>query len=144
VTHRIERLPGGVAALVDKVPESEIPRCLQLLALTAIDVNDLGGSEVVRGALAQWRQHGQVSGKTRLDVESLMYSRDRDGFAHQRRGDTTAHHQCFFQARALNCLAHGVNNRVDPRDALRDAAYEAAAAMKGSAGVVAILSDFVE
>lgn len=142
--HRIDTLGGGVSSLVDRVPEADIATCLQLLAVTAVDVTDLGDDLIVRDVLSQWRHHGKVSGSARLHLESMRHQTDHDGFAHRRRGDVDAHRASFFRARALSCLTYGLDGHTSPRSALREAAYEAAIAVQGSGAVVAILSDFIE
>jgi len=143
--NRVDRLPGGVARLVDAVPEEDITRCLHLLVATVMDVTAASTPEI-RDVIRQWREQGSAaaSGTSQLRLSAAQH--DFDAFAQQRRGDIDGQRDSFRRARAVECVLAAMSTSTagrPPRAALREAAYEAAAALGGSAGVVAVLADFV-
>lgn len=139
----VQRLPEHLADVVARVPDSALPQCLRLLAITAVDATDLGGESVVRDALTQWRVFGRVSPATRTAVDALLAATEQEGFDHQRRAAVEDWRIAYHRVRTLECLRICLDPRRAPRAALADAAYEAAGALRGSAAVAAILTDFV-
>ena len=142
---RVDRLPGGVARLVDSVPDEDLTACLHLIVATVLDVTAVSTPEI-REAISQWRRQGGAStaGIARLRLVAAQH--DFDAFAHQRRGDVDAQRDSFRRARAVDCRVAAMSTPAageSLRDALRESAYEAAAALGGTAGVVAILADHV-
>lgn len=141
--HRVERLPGGVARLVDSVPDGDIPQCLALLTASVIDVADVHSPEIAE-ALTQWRERGTASERSRAHVRSVVAQHDLDAFVHQRRGDIDKQRESFRRARAFECIMITIDSEgQEPRTVLRESVYEAAAAMGGTGGVVGILAVFV-
>ncbi|MDS1112278.1 hypothetical protein RD149_00690 [Gordonia westfalica] len=143
--NRVDRLPGGVARLASAVPDEDITRCLHLLVATVMDVTGASTPEV-RDTIRQWRQQGSADPTGVATLRMVAAQHDFDSFAHQRRGEIDRQLDSFRRARALDCVlaAMAVSTAAEaPRTALREAAYEAAAALGGSAGVVGVLADFV-
>lgn len=143
--NRVDRLPGGVARLASAVPDEDITRCLHLLVATVMDVTGASTPEV-RDTIRQWRQQGSADPTRVATLRMVAAQHDFDSFAHQRRGEIDRQLDSFRRARALDCVlaAMAVSTAAEaPRTALREAAYEAAAALGGSAGVVGVLADFV-
>ncbi|MCD2146161.1 hypothetical protein [Gordonia paraffinivorans] len=143
--NRVDRLPGWVARLVSEVPDEDVVRCLQLLVATVMDVTGASTPEV-REVIRRWRQHGSVDQAGVGSLRAVSAHHDFDGFAHQRRGDVDAQRVSFRRARAIDCVlaAMSITTSAEaPRTALREAAYEASAALGGTAGVVGVLADFV-
>ncbi|MGC4934106.1 hypothetical protein ACLQ3C_10530 [Gordonia sp. DT30] len=140
---RVERLGGGaVAELVALVPVADVDECLRMLAVTVVDVVEAGGDTVVREVLTQWREQGRVSPATRAQLAAVIIRHEVDAaFAH-RSADLEAQRRSFVRARALHCLSVAVDPSAVPARRLGEAAYEAAAAMGGTAGVVAVLIEF--
>ncbi|MBE7192384.1 MAG: hypothetical protein INR66_07835 [Gordonia polyisoprenivorans] len=140
---RVDRLSGGaVAELVGRVAAGEVEDCLRMLTVTVIDVVDLGGESVVHDVLTQWREQGRVSPATRSQLAAVMTRHEVDAaFAH-RSSDIDAQRLSFVKARALQCLSIAIDSAVGPTERLGEASYEAAAAMGGTAGVVAVLVEF--
>ncbi len=142
---RVDRLPGGVARLVDAVPDEDLTACLHLIVATVMDVTAVSTPEI-REVIGHWRRQGgaTTAGVARLRLVAAQH--DFDAFAHQRRGDVAAQRDSFRRARAVDCAVAAMSPSTTgeaPRDALRESAYEAAAALGGSAGVVAVLADHV-
>ncbi len=143
--NRVDRLPGGVARLASAVPDEDIIRCLHLLVATVMDVTGASSPEI-RDVIRQWRQQGSADPAGVAALRVVAAQHEFDAFAHQRRGDVDAQLDSFRRARALDCIlvAMSVSTTAEaPRTVLREAAYEAAAALGGSAGVVGVLADFV-
>ncbi|MFT4044499.1 MAG: hypothetical protein QM673_15180 [Gordonia sp. (in: high G+C Gram-positive bacteria)] len=140
---RIDRLPGGVAALAERVPDGSIDECLGLLMATVVDLTGIGGSPAVREALEQWRTRRTVTAGTRSAIEAVLIARDVDGAVAHRAGDIDTQRAHFRAARAVACLVWVTDPNTDARQRFREAVYEAASAIGATAGVVAILADFV-
>ncbi|AZG44025.1 hypothetical protein [Gordonia insulae] len=143
MSHRITRLPGNVAELVDRVPDPDIAACTYFLAITVTSAVDIGDHPELSTALSELRERGVVAPSHRLQVGSLLAQQEQRAFAAARRGDHDAHERAFFRARALNCVVHAVgagsSTPRPPRDTLREAAYEAAIACRGPAAVESVL-----
>lgn len=139
---RIGRLSADVRSLTDRIPDDDVDDCLGRLALVVIDVSDIGACDPVRDALAQWQTSRRVSVDTRRRLEALMVQRDVDGFAAHRSSDVTTQRAHFRAARGLTCLAILFDSDAAARYRLREAVYEASAALGGGAGVVAVLTEF--
>ncbi|MFW0796055.1 hypothetical protein AAFP30_19735 [Gordonia sp. CPCC 205515] len=138
-----ERLPAGLIDLVARIPDADLTHCLRLLAITAVDVTDLGSTPVVRSALTDWRLHGRVSDDTRTALDTLLRRIESDGFEYQRRGAIDDWRTAYLRVRTLECLRICFDNRIAPRTAVAEAAAEAAIALRSHIAVTAILSDFV-
>lgn len=132
-----------MADLVDAVAVTDIDACLRMLAVTAIDVVDLGGEPVVADTLTQWREQGRVSPATLVQLASVLTRYEVDAALAHRTADVGSQRISFVKARALQCLSIAVEVGVPPVERLGEASYEAAAAMGGTAGVVAVLVEFV-
>ncbi|WP_439032385.1 hypothetical protein [Gordonia terrae] len=142
---RVDRLPGGVARLVDAVPDEDITRCLHQLVATALDVTAASTPEI-RDVTRHWRQHGSAAPEDASRLRLLAAQHDFDAFAYHRRGDIDAQRDSFRRARALDCALAAMSTSLagqSLRAALGETAYEAAAALGAGAGVVAILADHV-
>ena len=71
--HRVDRLPGGVAGLINSIPDGDIPRCLGLLTASVIDVADVYSAEIAE-AMTQWRERGTASERSRAHLRlSLIH-----------------------------------------------------------------------
>ncbi|MDL9937144.1 hypothetical protein QSJ18_10355 [Gordonia sp. ABSL1-1] len=141
--HRIDRLPGGVAQLVDAVADTDIPAVLARLAASVVDACGLDSPEAME-VLTQFRERGAASESALAQLRTAMAALDLEAFVSQRRADRDAQRDNFRRARALDCLQLSAGSLGQaPRALLRDAAYEASAALGGTAGVVAVVADFV-
>jgi hypothetical protein len=141
---RLARLPGAaVAELVARVAAADVDDCLRLLVISAIDVTDANADAVVREALTQWREQGRVSPTTRSQLAAALTRSDIDAAVAHRSGDIATQRAAFVRARAVHALSIAVDPDVDAAARLAEAAYEAAIAMGGTAGVVAVLVEFV-
>lgn len=141
--HRVDRLPGGVAGLINSIPDGDIPRCLGLLTASVIDVADVYSAEIAE-AMTQWRERGTASERSRAHLRSVVARYDLEAFVKQRQGDLDKQRESFRRARAVECLATVVEGSgQEPRTVLRESVYNAVAAMGGTGGVVGILADFV-
>ncbi|WHU45362.1 hypothetical protein QNM97_15140 [Gordonia sp. L191] len=140
---RVDRLGNGaVAELVGRVGVGDVEDCLRMLTVTVVDIVDLGGEPVVREVLTQWREQGRVSPATRSQLAAVMTRHEVDAaFAH-RSSDIDGQRLSFVKARALHCLSIAIDSATGHTERLGEAAYEAAAAMGGTAGVVAVLVEF--
>lgn len=142
-TRRVDRLPGGVGTLVDRVPDDAIGDCLRMLTVSAVDVADLGDRAPIATVLDQWR-HGQpATTRATHDLSTLVTQFEFDSSVAHRAGDIDAQRVGFRRARAVMCLEYAVGGAGDSRRRLAETTYEAAMAMGGSAGVVAILAEYV-
>ncbi|MGC4963903.1 hypothetical protein [Gordonia sp. DT101] len=148
MSSRITRLPDGVAELVDRVPDSDLAPCMYFLAITVLSGVDVGDSPELTTALTELRERGAVSAGNRLEVASRLAQLEQRAFIAGRRGEHEARDRAFFQARAVNCLVHvigagsGTTAAQEPRDRLREAAYEGAIAFRGTPGVVSVLNRY--
>ncbi|MEO9328261.1 hypothetical protein [Gordonia aurantiaca] len=143
--NRVDRLPGGVARLVAEVSDDDVMRCLHLLVATVMDVTGAATGEV-RDVIRQWRQQGSADVAGVAALRAVAAQHDFDGFAHQWRGDVERQRDSFRRARAIDCILAAISVTTagqPPRAALSEAAYEASAALGGTAGVVGVLADFV-
>ncbi|GAA3689713.1 hypothetical protein [Gordonia hankookensis] len=145
---RVTRLPEDVAELVDRVPDSDLAPCMYFLAITVLSGVDVADSAELATALTELRERGSVSAGHRLEVGSRLAQLEQRAFIAGRRGDDEARDRAFFQARAVNCLVHvvgagsGAVIAREPRDRLREAAYEAAIAFRGTPAVVSVLNRY--
>lgn len=139
---RIGRVPGDLPILTDRVADDVVDDCLGRLALVVVDVTDIGATDVVGDALAQWQSARRVSIDTRRRLEAALVQRDIDGLAAHRASDLHSQRENFRAARGLACLAIVFGTVGGPRYRLREAAYEASVALGGSAGVVGVLVEF--
>lgn len=137
----MDQLAGGVGQLVDRVPDDAVDDCLRLLCVSVVDITGVGGAPAVRAALGQSLSGTQVPAATHRDLTALATQRELDGVIAHRAGDLVTHRAAFRAARAVTCLAYATGAGTGDRFA--ESVYEAAMAMAGSAGVVAILADFI-
>lgn len=140
---RIDRLPGGVGGLVERVPQAAIDECLGLIMATVIDLTGLGGLQAVREAADQWRSHGTVPAETRARVDAALTRCELDAVLAHRVADVESQRVLFRKARGLACVAMVCTPGIDARTRFGEAVYEAASAMGGTAGLVGIIADFV-
>lgn len=142
MNNRIDSLSDGVASLVEQVPEPDIPGCCHMLSIAALSVVGYSAPEV-DDALAELRDRGTVAKSTCLTLNALLAQRQQAGWVAGRRGDSAAREKAFFEARALSCAAYAVGAiGGTPRERLREAAYEATAAFRGTPAVVDVLSRY--
>lgn len=145
MSHRIDRLEEGLADLVDRVGDEDLAPCLYFLAITVMSAVDAGDNIEVTAALTDLRERGSVARTAQLQVNSLLSQYEQRAFAARRRGDHVGRERAFFQARAINCVAHviGADHGERPaRDRLRDAAYEAMVACRGAVAVRSVLTRY--
>ncbi|GAC69003.1 hypothetical protein [Gordonia soli] len=147
MTHRIESLSYELAGLVDRVPDPDIDACVYLLTISAMTATGLGDDPDLTRALTALREHGRVSGSTRLEMATAVTQAEHRAFAAARRGDEPARDRAFFQARALSCLAYAIGATtggasLDRRDVVREVAYEATVALRGESGVVGVVTQY--
>ncbi|MDY6810830.1 hypothetical protein GIY30_14205 [Gordonia sp. HNM0687] len=145
MSHRIDRVDAELADLVERVGDDDLTPCLYFLAITVMSAVDAGDDTEVTAALTELRERGSVAPSARLQVNSLLSQYEQRAFAARRRGDHAARERAFFQARAINCVAHviGADRGGRPaRDRLRDAAYEGAVACRGPVAVRSVLTRY--
>lgn len=136
------RIPA-VAELVALVAADDIEACLQMLSTTVVDVVDVAADPAVREALAQWREQGRVSPTTRSHLAHALTRGELDAAAAHRGADVHRQRAAFRRARALHTLVIAIDQETDARHRLGEASYEASIAMGGTAGVVAVLAEFL-
>ncbi|GAA1481783.1 hypothetical protein GCM10009624_22230 [Gordonia sinesedis] len=139
---RVDRLPGGVGALLDRVPDDAIDECLRMLTVSVVDIAGIGDRPAVRDVLDQLHPGQPVSASAVQALTALGAQFEFDASVAHRAGNLDAQRLRFRGARAVGCLGYAVGSTA-PRARLADAVYEAAMAMGGSAGVVAVLAEFV-
>lgn len=142
MSHRVDRLDAGLADLVDRVGADDLSPCLYSLAITVMSAVDTGDDTEVTAALTEFKERGSVAPSGALQINSLLSQYEQRAFAARRRGDQAARERAFFQARALNCVAHVIGadrGGRRARDRLRDATYEGAVACRGPAAVRSVL-----
>ncbi|MGW0039690.1 hypothetical protein [Gordonia sp. NPDC003376] len=141
-SRRIDRIPGAISGLVDRVADPEIDACLGALVTTVIDLTDVLAEPPVREALSQWREHGRVSPATRGRLDAAVSRHELDASVAHRSDDPETQRHKFFRARALECLAIAVAADRPAGERLGECAYEATIAMGGTAGVVGVLVEY--
>ena len=142
MSDRLTSLPDGVGDLVDRVPDEDILGCLHALAVAALSVVGYYAGEA-EDALSELRDRGTVLASKRMAVNALFAQRQQFGFAAGRRGDIVMRDKVFYETRALNCVVYAVGAVGEsPRQRLREAAYEAATAFRGTSGVVSVVSRY--
>ncbi|MFT4127993.1 MAG: hypothetical protein QM662_17410 [Gordonia sp. (in: high G+C Gram-positive bacteria)] len=139
---RVARLPGGVAGLVDRIAPTDHDECLRLLSISVLDALDLGRVAPIPDVLSQWRDQGRVSPATRGELTAAITRHEVAAALAHRAGDVEQQTRAFRRARAFHALAYAVDPDLAPTRRLAETAYEAATALCGAAGVVAVLVHF--
>lgn len=148
MTARITRVGGGVADLIDRIPDADLSACLYFLAIGVLSAVEMERVPEVSAALDEFRERGSVSASMRLEVAAVLADREQRGFRAAQHGDLDARDRAFFQARMLSCVAGvvgvgpGLNPSTPFRERLHEAAYEAVVALRGTEGVTAVLGRF--
>lgn len=143
MTTRLQTLSHQLAELVGDVRAEDIPEVLARLVAATVDVGGVDDLPEVPPVLRGLREGTAIPLSARLALDAARTACDLAAATHHRSGDITRQRTEFRRARAIDVVALAISSEPDQRITLREAVYEATAAIGTTAGVVGILSDFV-